>query len=64
MEVKYEELKVGNIVKNDDGEVCIVTAIFNIHNIQVEGRGEWEGLQALHCLDPECHNYDPLFKIA
>jgi len=70
--LKFEELKVGMKVCNEEGEAVTVKECDDIHNVYVKSRR----VSALHCLVEGCTEtielegyepfespqYDPLFK--
>ena len=60
--LKFEELKKGMKVKDEDGNVGIITLCKDIHNISVKYTNS-EGGYGLYCIDPKCKTpiYDPLY---
>jgi hypothetical protein len=57
----FSELKIGDSVKDSDGNEGKIISMETIHNVDVE---LMSGGKGIYCLDPDCEDlYDPLEKI-
>jgi len=55
--IKFEEIKVGMRVFDEEGYSGIVDECNDIHNIFVTALG----FSGLYCLDIQCKDYSPLY---
>lgn len=60
VELLISDVYVGLKVIDNDDFTGLVTSCSDIHNVYVD---YGDGGSGLYCLDKNCENYDPLFKV-